>query len=255
VNDTEYILPAELWHWRAENTPSWSRIHRAECSPAQLAASVGYNAAYACRPSIGEDADQTLYVTWEQFDSANVKPRTSRLRADIFASGSGDSGLTWGTALKLTDAGTHSNRFPCVSSWVDSNYNTIDILYLNDQTAGFWVQNEHPGEYNPVLVQHVPTNYGLTESHSAAAMRVRPVVAPSVVRTGAAVGYSVPTDGQMTLVLRDASGRLVKTLARGRRDAGRYSERFSAAGLPASVYFCTLASSGGTFSTRFTVCR
>uniref|UniRef100_A0A7V3UZG2 Uncharacterized protein n=1 Tax=candidate division WOR-3 bacterium TaxID=2052148 RepID=A0A7V3UZG2_UNCW3 len=33
VHDTRYIIPLKFWHWFPENSPPWSRIHRAGCQP------------------------------------------------------------------------------------------------------------------------------------------------------------------------------------------------------------------------------
>ena len=79
IRDTSFVLPAEIWHWSPANSPEWSEIHRA--NTASLAAAVGYNAMYACRPSIGEDRFGGLYVAWEQFDSVNVEVGLTAPRA------------------------------------------------------------------------------------------------------------------------------------------------------------------------------
>jgi hypothetical protein len=250
--DTGYIIPSDLWHW-CEGT--WSRIARAGCDPAHLAASIGYNATYACRPNLGSDEHGNLYVTWEQFDSMNVEPTTELLRADIFCSASRDNGVTWTVPERLTDAGTHSCRFPTITEVIGRGRDTLDIMYLLDQTAGFWVQNQHPGEINPVIVQHVPIVPGIEERSSVPPCRIELAVFPSNVRSGASVSYAVPRAGEVALVLHDATGRVVQALAHGHREAGRYSERLSGASLPAGVYFCTLESGGRTTSAKLTVTR
>jgi hypothetical protein len=237
VGGLTYIFPVHIAHYLDDR---WSTIHIAGCDSANLRAAVGYNTLYAGRASIGEDASQALYVTWEQFDSVNVEPVTNLLRADIFCSTSADHGTTWSAPLKLTDAGTHSNRFPSISNWIDSDHQTVDVLYLCDQTAGFWVQNEHPGEVNPVIVQHIPIVPAVEEQATVPPTRVELAAPPTIVRSGASVSYALPQAGKVVLLLQDAAGRVVQTLAGGHREAGRYSERLSAAGLPAGVYLLTL---------------
>jgi hypothetical protein len=155
VNDTNYIVPSEIWHYCPDNTPEWNRIHIAGCDPVNLQASVGYNATYACRPSIGQDDYGDLFVAWEQFDSTNVEPTTSRLRADIWAAGSTDGGLNWSTPLKLTTPGTASCRFPsiCDLTWPGDS---LAVLYEVDLCAGFFLFGEGPATYNPIVVQKVP---------------------------------------------------------------------------------------------------
>ena len=155
VNDTTYVVPSEIWHYCPDNTPEWNLIHVAGCDPAHLEASIGYNATYACRPSIGQDDYGDLFVSWEQFDSANVEVGTGRLRADIWAAGSTDGGLTWSAARKLTTAESTSCRFPsiCDLTWPGDS---MAVLYEIDQCAGFFVQGEGPGTNNPIVAQKVP---------------------------------------------------------------------------------------------------
>ncbi len=150
VNDTGYIMPAEIWHWCPDNTPNWSRIHRAGCRPENMQASVGYNALYACRPSLGECDGYVLIVTWEQFDSSNVEPRTNRLRADAFVAFSSDNGQTWEYQTKLTTSSSVSHRFPSVEDR-NTGRDTVCIFYLQDECAGFFVLGEGPPMNNPVV--------------------------------------------------------------------------------------------------------
>jgi len=155
VNDTNWVDPSEIWHYSPDNKPVWNRIHIAGCDPDNLLGSVGINVTYACRPSIAQDDYGDLFVTWEQFDSTNVEPTTSRLRAGIWAAGSTDGGVSWSTALKLTTPGTASCRFPsiCDLTWPGDS---LAVLYELDQCAGFAFHNEGPLTVNPIVVQKVP---------------------------------------------------------------------------------------------------
>ncbi len=251
INDTGYIIPSVIVHYF---NGTYTTIHRAGCDPNNLQAAVGYNATYACRPSMGEDYEGNLFVAWEQFDSANVEPLTSVLRADIFVAGSRDNGVTWSPALKITDAGTRSNRFPTITDWVDES-NNVHILYENDQTAGFWVQNEHPGQINPVFVHTVPKSLiiGIAEGGSATPARVELSVTPNPVQNRASISYAVPRAGTVSLVLYDAAGRPVQTLVNGTKAAGRYTATLDASRLVNGVYFYTLTTGGNSLSNKLTV--
>jgi hypothetical protein len=176
TNDTNYVVPSEIWHFCPDNTPEWNRIHIASCDPGNMLGSVGHDAAYACRPSIGQDNVGNLFVVWEQFDSANVETTTNRLRAGIFASRSTDNGLTWGEALKLTDAGTQSMRFPSVIDLaVEGNLDTMLVIYEVDSVAGFYVSPpgtpEGPATHNPVVVQKVSIDRLPTAPYTAVEQR------------------------------------------------------------------------------------
>ena len=183
VHDTTYVAPSQIWHWCPDNTPQWSRVHIASCRPEHMQASVGYNATYADRPSIGEGNDGQLYVAWEQFDSSNVEPQTSRLRAGIWVSGSPDNGASWTPGVLVTERNTFSHRFPSIIDrmvYGGSTEDTICVQYLMDSVAGFFVQNEGPATSNPVICQFIPsplvgasevTSYGLRVASSATMVR------------------------------------------------------------------------------------
>jgi len=256
VRDTVWIIPAQIWHYCPDNNPQWNRIHIAGCAPENLGAAVGYNAIYACRPSMGEDNDGNLYVAWEQFDSANVENVTSRLRADIFASGSSDGGVTWATAVKLTEAGTNSLRFPTMVDMAVEGSPTADtllVIYEVDQMAGFFVQSEGSATNNVVAIQKVPANLVLPdavgEGRQSKPVKFDAVATPNPFDGRTRISYQLPRAGDVSLVVYDATGRPVQTLASGRQEAGRYSATWDAGKAAAGVYFYTLTS-GKTSLTR-----
>uniref|UniRef100_A0A7C4GGP0 Exo-alpha-sialidase n=1 Tax=candidate division WOR-3 bacterium TaxID=2052148 RepID=A0A7C4GGP0_UNCW3 len=232
VRDTPWIAPAEVWHWCPDNVPPWSEIHRAEAR--QLMASVGYNACYADRPSIGEDGLGRLYVAWEQFDSSNVEPATSLLRAGIWIAGSTDNGLTWNQALRLTPENTVSHRFPCV---VDRpGLDSVGVTYLMDLQAGFIVQGQGSATANPVVFHWVPAALlGVELFATTEPVQGRP--GTTVVRgvlnmeRQSGVGGSWAGAG-----LYDVRGRKVMELAPGVNDVSR---------LAPGVYFAGPASGAG----------
>ncbi len=259
VRDTNWILPAEIWHWCQDNNPHWSRIHRADAE--SLAAGVGYNASLACRPSIGEDSDGNLYVAWEQFDPLNAEPATSLLRADIYAAASTDGGNTWHQPVKLTEAGTASCRFPCIADKMveigDSVY--VPIIYEIDQMAGFIVQSQGQSTNNPMVVHWVPANIlrpdGVADSRSFTLTRAELSATPNPFSNRTRISYALPKDGNVSLVLADITGRPVRTLVNGHKPAGRYSLTLNLGELPAGVYFCTLKTANFSLTRRLTVIR
>jgi hypothetical protein len=183
VRDTAYTNPAEIWHWCPANQPHWARIHHAGCLPENMQGGIGYNAIYADRPSMGESDNGCLYVAWEQFDSSNVEPQTERLRAGVWASRSTNNGASWGYGLLLTERNTMSHRFPCIVDRMIGNppEDTICVLYLMDQVAGFFVRGEGPATSDPVVCQFVPTHpHGVAERPGARALDFAP--AATIVR-------------------------------------------------------------------------
>jgi hypothetical protein len=226
VHDTAYVNIAELWHWCPANQPHWAGIHSAGCAPGHLQASVGYNAIYADRPTLGEGPEGALYVAWEQFDSSNVEPTTSRLRAGIWLTASGNNGLSWGPGTLVTERNTSSHRFPCIvdpmiaggQHWTD----TMCVLYLRDSVAGFFVQGEGPATFNPVICQFVPVQiWGVAERPTPSATSSLPMA--SVVRGVLDLGVGDRQNAGYRAKLLDAVGRKVLGLRPGANDVSRLS--------------------------------
>jgi len=254
VQGIGHIMPAEIWHWCPNNTPNWSRIHRAGCDPAHLLAPVGYNALYACRPSIGEDRFGGLYVTWEQFDSLNVEPRTNLVRADIFyAQDSGNNGSGWQPAVKLTPTGTISYRFPCVMDYLSQD--TLCVEYLADSCAGFYVQGQGPVTLNPVLVQFVGVQTGIEEERQERLAGPGLTVTPTLVRGRMVLSYILPISGPVRLALYDPAGRAVAVLTDGFQAAGRHKANWNTDRLPSGVYLARLETENGSLCRRLVVIR
>ena len=56
------------------------------------------------------------------------------------------------------------------------------------------------------------------------------------------ISYTLRLPQQISLKIFDANGRLVKTLFKGYRDAGVYSEIFGGNEYPSGIYYCHLVS-------------
>lgn len=198
--DTLYVQPAEIWHWCAQNAPNWTRVHRAGCRPENMQGGIGYNAAYAGRPSLGEDEHGNLGMAWEQFDSSNVEPLTGLLRAGVWVAGSMSNGILWGAPTMVTDQNTVSHRFPCIDRVLTGSmdYDSAIVLYEMDQVAGFGFIGQGPNTYNPVVCQFAEVRtYGVSE-RGAAVQKPASGLRPTVLRR-------LPSGA----VAFDASGRRV----------------------------------------------
>lgn len=231
--DTGYVVPSQIWHYCPDNTPQWSRIHIASCRPEHMQASVGYNAVYADRPSMGEGNDGRLYVAWEQFDSSNVEPTTSRLRAGIWVSSSPDNGAGWTPGQLVTERNTFSHRFPCVIDRMVAGDpdDTVCVLYLKDSVAGFFVQNEGPATPNPVICQFFvlpPPGVAAQRIQSPSIYKMTPTIVRGVLKLGADSGQHLACREE----LLDAAGRKVLDLRPGANDVSRF---------PRGVYFVRAA--------------
>jgi hypothetical protein len=204
VHDTGYVTSAEIWHWCQGNQSHWARIH---------------HAGYADRPSMGEGNDGRLFVAWEQFDSTNVETTTNRLRAGIWISGSANNGMTWAPGLLVTERNTISHRFPCIIDRMvgSPTDDTICVLYLMDQVAGFFIYNEGPATPNPAICQFIPSTYvGVAESPKPQASSFK--AAATIVRGVLRLEVGSRQNTEYTGELLDAAGRKVLELRPGAND-------------------------------------
>jgi len=242
-----HSAPIELWHW--SETAGWSRIARVDCDSAHLRGSIGYNAAFASRPSLARCSDpRQLVCVWEQFDSANVEPRDSQLRADIWAARSDSTGRKWGAPLRLTDPDSTSKRFPCVASRMRGD--TLMVTYLVDSCAGFGIPpySQGPVTNNPVVVQSVSINdlppplLGIAEQLHLPVTRVDLQAEPNPFRHQVEFTSSAPADIDLRLRVYDAAGRQVAQLANDRVSAGAHHWLWRPTKVSPGVYFCELTS-------------
>jgi hypothetical protein len=84
-------------------------------------------------------------------------------------------------------------------------------------------------------------------------------VAPNPAVTAARIGYTLPRDGHVRLVVLDLQGRTLAVLVNGVQPAGRYSARWDMAGprggVAAGVYFVRFEAAGRVGTRRFAITR
>jgi len=251
VAETARVAPAEVWHWREGG--DWSRVARADCDPSRMRGGVGYNAVYACRPSLGKSATTgELICVWEQFDSSNVEPRTGLLRADIWAARGDSMGRSWGRPVRLTEPDSTSKRFPSLAGL--SAGDTSVITYLVDLCAGFATSRQGPATYNPYAVQWVPVESlppvpsGIAGQPGAA--RFGPAIAaePNPFRQQARLSFCAPSTAEPRISICDAAGRPVAELA-----ADRAGAVWDARDVAPGVYFCRFECGSVVVSRKLTL--
>jgi hypothetical protein len=253
-----HVTPIELWHW--SETAGWSQVARVDCDSANLKGSIGYNAAFASRPSLANCPDRhQLVCVWEQFDSANVEPSDSQLRADIWAARSDGLGRKWGAPVRLTDPDSTSKRFPCVASRMRGD--TFMVTYLVDQCAGFGIPPYGQGQVteNPIVVQYVSINdlppppLGIAEQARLPGMRIGLRAEPNPFRHQVAFTSQAPADIDLRLRVYDAAGRLLVQLAKDRVSAGVHHWLWRPNQVSPGVYFCELATRSARTVTKLTL--
>jgi len=263
INDTVFIAPVEIWHWCESNSPVWSRVHRADADP-RGNWNPGINAAFACRPSIGEDTRGNLFVSWEQFDTTNVEPLENLLRGDIWLSGSPDNGQTWRPGMMISTQNTTSHRFPCMVDLAipgGQDPDTVMVLYEDDSVAGFRAGSSPvgPWSHNPYIAHRVPVDLilsGVAEPRrNEAGSQILKLRVQNPTRQRVAIQYQLPAVGEASLRVFDAAGRCVATLAAGGHAAGRHGVNWDATSASPGIYYITLRTAMGLLTEKTILAR
>jgi tetratricopeptide (TPR) repeat protein len=69
---------------------------------------------------------------------------------------------------------------------------------------------------------------------------------PNPFNPATSISYELPKDGEVSLVVYDVLGEVVKSLVNEQQQAGRYTATFNASNLPSGIYFYTM--NAGSFS-------
>ncbi len=99
------------------------------------------------------------------------------------------------------------------------------------------------------------SNYVDSQREAVLPEEVRLASYPNPVTKQGTIEYALPEAGKVSLQVYDILGRKVKTLARGRKEAGRHTVKFSGRGLSSGVYFGRLRVGGKTQTQKITIVR
>jgi len=240
VCEQGYTIPAEIWHFCPVNNPQWSLVFHYDAET--LNAAVGYNAIFACRPTIVQNhRDNYLYVAWEQFDSLNYEPITSLARADIFVAESPNNGLSWQNQRPITSANTTSKRFPCAGG-VD--HDTLTVAYLIDSIAGMELYAQGVATRNPIVICRIKVPFPVAGSQEIASSLIcnKFNIYPNPAKSFFVVRVPSSDKSQM-LKMFDVSGKLVKEIGdclRQPRNDRTGESRVSLKGISPGIYFLQL---------------
>jgi hypothetical protein len=134
------------------------------------------------------------------------------------------------------------------------------VAYLADLCAGLRAGGLGVGPWtdNPVVVYKIPVDSILPSLPGVGGPLVAEagmpeLVVPSPARAMAVIRYALPVAGDVSLVVFDATGRLIADLATGYREAGAHLANWDA---PMSgVYFLSLAAGGREVVEKLVVTR
>ncbi len=123
----------------------------------------------AGRLSLSQCEDK-LYVSWAQFNDYDVPDDCSEggfANGEIYMAASDDNGLTWDTAVNLTNTRTpgcapgdcESDVYPSMVRYgveYEGVRDTLDIIYINDKDAGVAFAGEGVWTVNNVMHYRIP---------------------------------------------------------------------------------------------------
>jgi hypothetical protein len=171
---------------------------------------------------------------------------------ELFAARSSNMGLTWGSAVNLTNTPSPG----CVLGECDDDgspslaeivNDTLHIMYMNDKNAG----GSLPRTLNPVLYLKVPVDsitVGQEEEESSEfGLRIAEFGlkqnTPNPFNKLTAVSYELGATSHTTLQIYDLTGRLVETLVDENQEPGVYQVEWDGSNQASGVYFYKLRSS------------
>ena len=173
----------------------------------------------------------------------------------IWLTGSVNGGLTWAIPGMISPFDTTITMkdwtFPGISKWNDTSASAYyaNITVLMDSIPGSYFSHESNGYAVSKLMfirvstsriltsvnnnsNEIPGNFELFQNY------------PNPFNPTTNIRYSIPRNGYVRLIVYDALGREVETLANEKQSAGTYESKWDASKFPSGIYFYRLITDG-----------
>lgn len=216
------------------------------------------NASIYCKPNLGiNPTTGDIYCTWVEFSDPADTADCGYLNSDIYAAGSADGGLTWGTPVNLTNTPTPgagigdclSENYPSSTSVVND---TLHVFYQEDLYAGradFAIPEtvtDNPLRYMRIpssmiplggtFVEEIdpkqPQNFQLAQNY------------PNPFNPTTNISFSLSQPSTVSLVVYNITGRETTRLLDRAMPAGSHTVTWDARNLPSGIYFCRMQTEG-----------
>lgn len=169
-------------------------------------------------------SNSLMHVTWEEYRDGN---------AEIYYKRSSNSGLTWGSDIRLTVSNANS-LYPSVAAsnsavnilWQDDREGNYEIYYKRDSTANFT-------GLQPVGAI-IPKSYFLSQNY------------PNPFNPVTVIKFGIPVSGSVMLKIFDISGRVIKEIVNHYLYAGEYEVTWDAELFASGIYFYSIEATGFT---------
>jgi hypothetical protein len=219
----------------------------------------GYaNESIFCLPNLGFDPTTgNLYCSWVEFPDPADTADNGYLNGEIYASGSADGGITWGTPVNLTNttspgAGAGQCLSENYSSLASVVNDTLHVFYQLDRYAGqaeFTVPTtvtQNSLYYMKIPANLIPLGGSATpesENPKPESFRLCQNY-PNPFNSATVIKFSIRGNSSVSLIVYNLLGREVAKLLDQRLAAGNYAVRFSADDIPSGIYFGVLREGG-----------
>ncbi len=178
----------------------------------------------------------TLWTFWK-----DESEKQSGGGIEIKAAYSTDRGESWSTPEFVTDNGSNAIGFKAILVLEDG---TIGMNYESPNTPSSGLFRVYYRERQPLATalktqqNIIPSTFTLEQN------------SPNPFNPATEIAFSLRGAATVNLSVYDGAGRLIRTLFRGHRPAGRHRFSFNAAGLAAGIYYYTLSDGKSTITKK-----
>ena len=125
------------------------------------------------------------------------------------------------------------DKFDFIGSWSNYPYFKSKTIVVSSIEEGLFVLKLNEGEDLSVENENViPNSFVLEKNY------------PNPFNPYTSINYSLSSNGQISLVVYNSLGQIVKTLENGYKQKGSYTVSFDGSALPSGIYFYQLSSRG-----------
>lgn len=203
----------------------------------------------------------TARIKYDRWYSSHTggSPNTDLWTVDV----SNDGGTTWVNA----ESTTQTIPEPFFSAWTTNEINLVTLFGTPNQVRlRFRARDEGSGSVVEAGVDEirVMASFGSTGVEEIPASATLSFALsqnqPNPFSPNTRIDFAIPSKGNVDLAVYDVAGRLVRTLASGMREAGRYAVQWDGKDTggqraSAGVYFYRLTSQGESLTRKMTVLK
>jgi hypothetical protein len=239
-----------IYHWDEE-----SGTHSIITGNIYAEGDPGYaNESIYCLPNLGiNPTNGDLYCTWVEFSDPSDTADNGYLNGEIYASGSADGGVTWGTPVNLTNTSTPG---AVAGQCLSENYSSLAAV-VNDTLHVFYEVDLYAGQadfaipstvtQNPLYYMKIPANLiPLGGAFTPEITNLQPQklqVAqnyPNPFNSTTNLTFSINQPSKVTVTIYNIMGQEVSKLLEQSLSAGQHSVPWEAGNTPSGIYFARI---------------